>query len=216
MYPIIVSYYTRNTGYQEEVKNLIASCEKIGLFYDIVGIESQGTWNKNCCYKPQFLLKKLQEYQRPIVWIDADAIFLKKPLLFETLTCDIALRIYDDLPIEHPSKIITGTVYLQNHPNVYKLLKVWDIECQKMLQKNTEIWDQVALKSALLQGPLLNLLSLPDSYCFIYDKSLSPKEEAVILHYQASRLFKKVINKEVSPFWESNLFSQDFRKNFFN
>lgn len=214
MFPLIVSYYTIGTGYAEEIKNLISSCKKLALPYDITPIESQGQWDKNCCYKPQFLLKKLKTHNYPLLWVDADAIFLSKPTLFQTLNCDIALRTHDELPIDHPSKILTGTLYLKNSPPIYKLLSNWSAECQKMLQGKVEVWDQVALKHALLKGPSLNLFSLPDSYCFIYDKSLSPKEDAVILHYQASRLFKKVINKQISPFWESSMFSQKIRDEF--
>jgi len=216
MLPLIVSYYTLDTGYEEEIKNLINSCEKLGLQTDFVGIKSRGKWDQNCCYKPQFLMKKLQEHQRPLVWVDADAVILKKPLLLENLTCDIAVRVYEDLPVSHPSKVYTGTVYFGNTPGAFELLKLWDEISQQMLkQSKQEVWDQITLKEALLKKTDVDLFPLPDTYSTIYDKTLTPKEEAVILHYQASRLFKKVINKEVAPFWEEAMFSQESRNNFF-
>lgn len=215
MQPLIVSYYTAGTGYEDEVKNLIDSCNKLDLQADIVPIKSKGSWDKNCCYKPQFLLEKLEEHQRPIVWVDADAIFLKQPVLFDSLECDIALRTYDELPLEHPSKLITGTLYLAPNPKVRILLTDWATECQKMLQEGKkEVWDQIALKRVLLQKKDIELFPLPDAYCAIYDKNLTPSEEAVILHYQASRLFKKEVNNEVVPFWENEMFSQESRHKF--
>lgn len=215
MLPLIVSYYTLGTPYEEEVKNLIASCKKLGLNTDIVGIKPLGKWDQNCCYKPLFLLEKLREHKKPILWIDADAMVLKKPLLFETLKCDIALRIYPYLPITHPSKLITGTLYLQNTLAVRNILTLWDQECIKMAHQNKgEVWDQIGLKRALLNGPKINLFSLPSSYAAIYDKKESLQEELVIVHYQASRLFKKVINREVVSFWEKSAFSQKNRKTF--
>ena len=217
MQPLIVSYYTTGTGYEDEVKNLIDSCKKLDLQTDIVPIESKGSWDQNCCYKPEFLLEKLEQHQRPVVWVDADAIFLKDPSLFKSLECDIALRTYDDLPLEHPSKLITGTLYLAPNDKVRSLLIEWSTECQKMLQEGEqEVWDQIALKRILLKRQDIELFPLPDSYCAIYDKTLTPEGEAVILHYQASRLFKKVINNEVAPFWETEMFSQASRQNFFS
>jgi len=216
MLPLFVNYYTLDTGYEQEVKNLIQSCEKLSLETDFVGIDSKGSWEHNCCHKPQFLLKMLEKHKRPIVWIDADAVILKKPLFFDSLECDIALRIYDDLPLEHPSKVNTATVYLQNTEQVKELLKLWEARCHYVLEnKIGGSWDQSALRDVLFQeGSPITVKPLPDSYCTIYDKKITPLENAVILQYQASRLFKKVINKEVAPFWEDHLFSQENRTNF--
>ncbi|WP_420421652.1 putative nucleotide-diphospho-sugar transferase [Simkania sp.] len=214
MQPLIVSYYTAGTGYEEEVQNLIASCKKLDLQTDIVPIQSRGSWDKNCCYKPEFLLEKLDEHQRPVVWVDADAIFLKKPTLFDSLECDVALRTYEELPLDHPSKVYTGTVYFSNNEKARSLLKRWAEESQKMLQEEEkEVWDQVSIKQALF-GSDVDLFPLPDTYATIYDKQLTPNEDAVILHYQASRLFKKEVNNEVVPFWENEMFSQETRQNF--
>lgn len=215
MFPLFVSYYTLGTGYEKEVQNLICSCEKLGLETDIVGIESRGKWDRNCCYKPRFLLEKLQEHNRPIVWVDADAVLLKEPILFASLKCDIAARLYDDLPTNHPSKLITGTLYLQNTAATQNLLELWEKECMRMLEEGSrEVWDQIALKQVLLEGAEVDFFPLPNDYCAIYDKKETLKEEAVILHYQASRLFKKVINKEVVPFLEDHHFSQENRDDF--
>ena len=211
---LIVSYYTKNTGYEEEIKNLIASCKKFNLGWDIVGIESRGRWDANCCYKPRFLLEKLKEHQTPLVWMDADAVFLKKPTLFQTLTCDMALRIAPDLPEDHPSKMITGTLFLQNRPPVFEIMKLWDSECTQMLKGEVEVWDQIALKQALSKGPSLKISPLPDPYYMIYDQPYFQKQKAVIAHYQASRLLKKEVNQEVVQFWERGMFSQKNRRFF--
>jgi len=211
---IIVSYYTKNTGYEQEVKNLIVSCKKFGLKSDIVGIESKGRWDTNCCYKPRFLLEKLREHQSPVVWMDADALFLKQPTLFQTLTCDVALRTFDDLPMGHPSKIITGTLFFHYRISVFNLLEQWDIECRAMLRGEDEVWDQVALQRALLKTPSLRLFPLPEDYYLIYDTPAHRGKTGVIVHYQASRLLKKVVNGEVVRFWGTDMLSQEQRRLF--
>ena len=67
-FPLIVSYYTQNTVYQLEVQNLIASCEKWGLEHHIEPIPSFGSWERNCCYKPFFLMEKMQQFRQSYIW----------------------------------------------------------------------------------------------------------------------------------------------------
>lgn len=197
----IVSFYTQGTGYEKEAESLIASCKKQRLAYDVIGTASKGSWEKNCAYKPQFLIEMLKKHSCPLVWLDADAVILKSPKLFASLDCDLALYSPCHLPLEHPSKFLTGTLYIQNTPAARQLLKQWDKECQK-----GGMWDQIALKNVLLRGNLeLKTASLPESYCAIYDKPL--KEEPVIIHYQASRLLKKEVDNEVVSFSKHGLSS---------
>lgn len=201
MPPLFVSYYTLNTGYEQEIKNLTLSSKKLSLETDFVAIESKGSWEQNCCYKPQFLLEMLEKHKRPIVWIDADAVILKKPLFFDSLECDIALRIYEDLPLEHPSKVNTATVYLRNTKQVKELLKLWKARCHYILaNKIGEPWDQSALRDVLFQQESpISVKPLPDSYCTIYDKKITPLEDAVILQYQASRTLKHEESAKNTP-----------------
>ena len=93
MTPIIICYYTKDTGYENEIENLITSCEKFSLPYVVDAIDSLGTWEKNCCYKPRYILDKITSLKRPVLWLDADCVVVQKPTLFDSLECDIALRI---------------------------------------------------------------------------------------------------------------------------
>lgn len=205
---IVTSFYTKNTEYEKEAQNLILSCKKFDVPFDIIGIDSLGSWEKNCAFKPQFLLNQLDKHQKPLVWLDADAVLMQAPTLFYDLNCDIALYSPENLPDHHPSKFLSGTLYIQNTKEARSFLKLWDEECSK-----AEGWDQIALRNVLLHLPIaLTVGLLPQSYCAIFDKTMN--ESPVIMHYQASRLFKKGINREVVPFWNDNLFTQNDRQNF--
>ncbi|MCY3974497.1 MAG: hypothetical protein OXF02_03010 [Simkaniaceae bacterium] len=200
--PLIVSYYTEGTGYEREVLPLIASCKRFGLESEIEGVPSRGRWDRNCAYKPRFLIEKAVRHKRALVWVDADATFLRYPDLFRTLSCDMALRVHDALPVTHPSKVLTGTIYLAYTEAVLCVLDLWDRECRNMLTSGLqEVWDQVALKCALASGPEVAFATLPESYCAIRDKSTLAEEEVIISHRQASRLLKRVVDGEVIPFW---------------
>ena len=215
-FPTIISYYTQGTGYEHEVKNLIASCQKLNLPYEIDAIPSLGSWEKNCCYKPRYILEKLEKLSAPVLWLDADAVVVKKPTLFLSMTADIALRVVDSLPNNSPSKMISGTVYINQTAQAKTILLEWDAECKRLLEKSqTEVWDQAALRNVLLCSSA-TIYPLPRAYYMIYDTMTTDmcQKEAIIIHYQASRCFKKEINQLVVPFWGPEDSSQESRKSF--
>jgi len=199
-FPVIISFYTKNTPYQLEIQNLIASCEAFDLEIQVEGVESFGTWELNCAYKPFFILKTLDELQMPLLWVDADGVFVQKPTWQEAFQSDLSVRYHSELPKDHPSKVISSTIFVAPTPQARHLLKMWIKECQKSLldpNRKEEFWDQMALRDAILQKPPeITVSSLPLTYAKIFDHPQDCKEVAspVIEHYQASRRSKKFIN----------------------
>ncbi|MES2122180.1 MAG: putative nucleotide-diphospho-sugar transferase [Chlamydiota bacterium] len=199
-FPLIVSYYTKDTLYQLEVQNLIASCEMWGLEHHVEAIDSLGSWERNCAYKPLFLYQKLEQFQRPLFWLDADAVFLQKPQLLDQFSSDIATRINASYEANHPSRVITGSLYVNNTEPAKRVLKVWAKGCIESLtdpKRTDEMWDQVVLRDVFLrQDHGARIEALPLGYAMIVGHPLDEEQagERVIGHYQASRRFKKMIN----------------------
>ncbi len=195
-FPLVVSFYTRNTPYEWYAKNLIDSCKKFGLEYDIEGIETAGSWELNCAFKPLFLLQKLQEHKRSLLWVDADAVFVQKPMWIPSFTGDIAVRIYSQCPTNHPSKINSATVYLNATESGEQLVKLWakeGLEQIKSRERKEEFWDQIALKDVLCLSGWKGVVGiLPVAYCSIFEHPEDKKmcSSPVIEQYQASRLYK--------------------------
>ena len=198
-FPVIISFYTKDTPYEKEVQNLIESCRKFGLETSIEGVENFGSWELNCAYKPYFILQKIRELQAPLLWVDADGVFVQKPVWQEAFSADLAVRMHADLPQEHPSRVITSTVFVQPNEATDQLLQSWIKQCQKKLldpNRTSEFWDQIALRDAILErAGEVNVSSMPLSYAKIFDHPedniLAPNP--VIEHFQASRRFKKYI-----------------------
>ncbi|NGX38755.1 MAG: hypothetical protein KR126chlam1_00065 [Chlamydiae bacterium] len=199
-FPVIISFYTKETPYEKEVENLIASCERFGLEHSIEGVESFGTRELNCTFKPFFLLQKLQELKKPLLWIDADGVVVQKPKWQEAFAADLAVRMHPELADDHRSKVITSTVFIRPTDGAKVLLKLWIKQCQETLldpNRTDEFWDQTALRDAILKRPSgISVSALPLSYAKIFDhptdRLLAP--EPVIEHFQASRRFKKSIS----------------------
>jgi hypothetical protein len=184
--PLVISFYTKNTPYEEEIKKLLASLDRLGIESHIEGIESLGTWEKNCAYKPFFILQKMKEFQRPLLWVDADGVFLKKPDFHEWMECDISVRVNEFLPKHHESHVVANSVFVNDTEKARDLLEEWCLECEKRGAREA---DQTSLRDLLQRYEDLRFLPMPLKYSkiFDFDDLFISEEEVVIEHYQASR-----------------------------
>lgn len=198
--PVLVSYFTKNTLYEKEAERLRLSCEKFGLEYRIEGIEVFGKWHEHTCYKPLFILQKMEELKRPVLWVDADAEIVKKPPLH--FNCDVGARIFDYHPPDHPCYLFTGTLYLNVTPVTLDIVKKWAEICHQAIRNRTYCFDQIVLNQ-ILHSSKAHFQSLSAGYAAIFDEKRCSTEELFIVHYQASRLYRKIIDGELSfPFFE--------------
>ncbi len=193
--PMVISFYTLGTPYEVEVKRLIDSCKKFGIEADIVGLPNEGSWEKNCALKPRFILEKLKQWDRPVLWVDADAAFLQRPNFQDFATCDFSVRVNEFLPTTHESRILSGTLFARNNAQAQAVLEKWAKMTEDRLhdpKREMEFWDQTALRDALLQQEALDFLALPLKFCkiFDFDDLFISEPEIVIEHYQASRRHK--------------------------
>ena len=198
-FPLIISFYTIGTPYEEEVKFLRDSCETFGIEYKIEGIPSAGSWEMNCAFKPIFILKKLEELNCPVLWVDADAVFVKKPEILAVFSADLGVRMYD-CPDDHRSRIVSSTVFVNATDSAKRVVRLWAEECLSMLQekgRSEEVWDQDALRKVLFtkdHGAVYQ--PLPLSYSKIVGHPADEKDclNPVIIQNQASRRYKRWIS----------------------
>ncbi len=190
----IISFYTEGTPYQIEANRLKKSLDIIKVPYDIVPVQSHGSWAKNCQIKSEIIknaLLKLPDGE-VLIYTDADSELLSYPALFEKeIDWDIAYYY-----MIHRSEMLSGTLGFRNSPQIRKLIDLWI----KKNMTNSE-WDQKNLQSVYMESSTdlkLRELRLPASYCFIYDNRIQmdemKEEKPVFIHHQASRRFKRVIH----------------------
>src|SRR6267154_794315 len=199
MNTIIISFYTLGTPYEGEVKKLIHSCAELKIEADMVGVDLKGSWEKNFALKPGFILKKLKQSNRPVLWVDADDVFKQPSDFNEFNACDIAVRMNEFLPKTHESRIVSNTVFVRNNLAGVKLLEEWCEEVDIGLNdqdRTLEFWDQIALRNALHRNSEVRFLPMPLKYAkiFDFDDLFISEQEVVIEHYQASRRYKNKID----------------------
>ena len=192
--PLVVSYYTKGTPYEEEVKSLRESCERFGIECHIEGVESKGSWEENCAYKPYFIREMMQRFRRPLLWVDADAVFLR-PLPFEEcMFSDLALiRMKEDKGDRFC--IYSGAVYINATRGGVKGLDLWchfSDQIRKDEKKAPPFMDQISLHLVLLSKPSIHMEPLPPTYCKIFDKTVEGVDSSNVMleQRQASRRFK--------------------------
>ena len=197
----MISFFTKNTPYEQEAIEFIASCEKHGIEHEIEGLESQGAWDRNCAMKPAFILKKLQEKKRALLWVDIDARFKRGFTPYNWEKADFSVFVNEKYFPGKCSRLLSGTLYCSYTPQAISLCEKWTALCENYLAQDNravEVWDQEVLQEALLHYPELRFAPLPLGFCKICDFNMENlfEEEIVIEHTQASRRLKEVINND--------------------
>ena len=202
--PLVVSFYTRDTPYEDEARRLKGSCDLFSIESEIDSIESSGSWEMNCAFKPLFLLKKLEEKKRPLLWVDADAIFLEKLPKLEVFSSPFAVRLYN-CPDTHPSRVVSSVVYVTAERESIEILKQWAQTCISLLKEESrrEVWDQDALRSVLFSKEFKGIWEVfPEEFSVIEDHPDDAfAKDPILKQTQASRRYKQWINHPEKRFF---------------
>lgn len=179
----VVAFYTKDTPYEGEIQNLITSMKKYKIPYIIKAIESRGNWVLNAGAKPELLMDILHEVDHDIVYVDADAVFMKYPVYFDKCKADIALH------RRGGKEVLSGTIFIKNNAEAMRVISAW-VGRQR---EKPYLWDQKTLSEVLKEyRGRFKFEDLPAEYTKIFDKMKEIKDP-VIVHNQASRRFKKHI-----------------------
>ena len=192
--PLVISFFTLETPYEEEVEKLIDSCQRFNIEHHIEGVLSKGSWLRNVAMKPQFICDKLLEFKRPLFWVDADAIFQKKPTFELFHQYDVAVREMAAYANDRWLKLAAGSIFLNYNPQMCQFARDWAQASREKVKEdivNLFYLDQTSLLETLENHSHLKIGKLPTSYCKIFDEEDS--SDVVIEHYQASRRFIDLI-----------------------
>ena len=196
---IYISYYTKETPYETVINtHLLPSLKKGNLKYDIQGIQDLGNWNANTAYKAKFIREMLEKHKEDVVFLDADATIEKNPILFEQIPEKYDLAYFQMDWYLHwrnekgrkKRELLSGTMMFRYNPKVIHLTHIYEQYCKK----NPRMWEQKVLQTVLECPNTLKIYNLPATYCAVVNHSnVLPSyiKDPVIVHWQASRKFKK-------------------------
>jgi hypothetical protein len=173
---IYFAYYTQHTLYESLAKCLEKDFNRFNLSYCLQR-EPHQTRFKNLLLRPLLIAQTLEEYNQPIVSLDVDCRILRKPTIFDTLSCDIACRLYNE------KTPILGTIYLEPTHNTFNFLKQWYV-----LMKESGNNQQTPFRKLWRSLPL-NKGILPDEYAVLKREGERFKESVIVHDYISRRLF---------------------------
>ncbi|BBB24804.1 putative nucleotide-diphospho-sugar transferase [Amphritea japonica] len=179
---IIIGYYTTDSVYQDSFELLEKSLERVGHRFDYKAIPPSD-WKSVTDLKPRIVLEKLQQYQEPVLYLDADA-FVHENLdrYFSDPQYDIAVNYLEKKNGEE--ELLSGTVCFNYSEKVLQLVQLWI----KVGLENPELNDQQSLQKAVSEYEgKLNVLRLSSAFTYIFDWQYSDIETPIIEHLQASR-----------------------------
>ena len=185
----IVSYYTKDTPYAQEVQGMKDSAERLDMFdLHILPVQNLGNWEANCQQKADVLCRVADALDYPFLYVDADARFQSVPHLFKygiDKDYDIAVHYF------RGHELLSGTIWINPTLETKSVLEEWRI----FNKERPKEWDQRTLQRVINQSPKLRILRLPCEYCYIFDLSQKyyPECNPTIVHYQASRKYKREV-----------------------
>jgi hypothetical protein len=187
MMPVVVSAYTRGTGYEQEVTRLKKSVLARGLAGFFQGSDPRGSWQENVAFKSDFITAMARYHPtRSLLWLDADAELLQSPDLLRDCRVDLG---YVQLT---SGEVMGCAIYLGNPPHwrVIPFLEAWRSACHS----DYSVIDQLHMQRLLAEAAWATRLSrllLPLTYCKFFDQELLVDQQPVVEQFQASRRLAK-------------------------
>jgi hypothetical protein len=189
----VVSFYSLASPYMHLAGELRASLRRFKIPRHIKGenmpVRTFSEWARNTRYKPHFILRAMERFPgEDIVWIDADAEVVRRPVLFEELstavcaTADIACCFRGD-------ELLTGTVFFKNTPRVRQAVIEWASRSEANIAMPKG--EQFSLDQVRKSNPDLVFKMLPMEYCYFDLVSSLAKGPPVIIHKQQSRKYRR-------------------------
>jgi hypothetical protein len=182
MPPLVVSYYT--PAYKKYSIRLGRSLARFGIDHRIYEAPNRGSWVENCAQKAAFMVERMQEFDQPLLWLDADAEVQHPLALFDEISADFAIH---QVANKRPHlRFRSGTIFFR--PAAFSLLMEWAMRCKQ----NPRMWDQEHLLYAWeCERVQPTTHWLPITYCQRIGEPDLDDDDAVILHHQASRKEKR-------------------------
>jgi hypothetical protein len=149
MTPMVISYYSDfsdNKYYENFANILIEKCKNFNLIYDINELESRGNYGVNCLMKPEFVLDKIKQYKKPLIWMDCDTDFREPFPHFNEVKEDIGMATHSG----ELDGIKASPLYFNYTKGAFRIIREWVVHCRACYDKGIVELDHDALKHYVL------------------------------------------------------------------
>ena len=167
MKTLLISFYSdieERTYYSDNAIRMIKECEELGIPYDIQEKESLGTYQLNCLSKPLFILEKIEELDRPVLWMDIDSRIHKTLDTFDQFDSSV------DMIVATANGMLSGIkaspLYFGNTSLAKEFLKEWIAAGKNILENDVGVFDHEPLFPLVqLFHDKMNMKFVGPEYC---------------------------------------------------
>lgn len=143
---IYISYYTGNQYYKSSSESLKKSCESLDLNIHIENVKDLGTYWKNTLYKPLYILEKIMEFNRDVVWIDVDTQIFSAPNDLKKWDSDILFASHTG----EINGIKASPLGFKYNSKCLEFLKDWSDVCSSKIRGGEIDFDHDVLKYEIM------------------------------------------------------------------
>lgn len=172
--------------YEREAARLKTSAQEHGVDLHIQ-LVSPMEWSEAVMSKPGFILRMMDQFKdRPILYVDADAVFRQKPDPMPD-GVDFACHWFRRTK-QHPVEMLTGTLWFRNTVIVREFVAEWAETTREYGWSSTPEQESLAEAFRKWKDRLVYHDFGPEMV-FIFDdfKEIYPGKVPIIEHFQASR-----------------------------
>jgi hypothetical protein len=134
--------------YSSRAEILVSVLNNLGYDYCVVHFENDRNYYQNCCFKPSFILKKIKEFNKNVVWIDGDT-YLKRNIdkfLNKEQDYDIGLVTYNS----DMTGFVASPLFIRNTNTSLDLIEKWANHCKEKVESGICELDHDAIKHVIL------------------------------------------------------------------
>lgn len=183
-----MNFYTYNNGYKKFADKLITSLKKFNLSYYIYEIHDlNDKWVEVKIHKGFPILEVMKKFpNRNIVWVDADSIIEKDPVLFNEIDADLSVSY-----VPHMNQTNTAVIFIRNNEYMIKFINEWYNKSKEHVKLGRKGLGGQDVLQDMLRNNDLNIKDhykpLDPAYCIIFDNDNYNGIEGIITQWQASR-----------------------------
>jgi hypothetical protein len=193
--PLFISYYTGDSYYERCSDELKKYCEILEIPIEVENVQDLGAYWKNTLQKPSYILRKIKEHKRDLIWIDIDTKIYKYDSCFKKWESDIIMASFTGAL----QGIKASPIGIKYNERSLNFLTDWETICIGQIEKDSIDLDHDILKYEILPH-LKGKISIE-----IMNDNLDPKNftEGLIIENGTSavpnkwREMKKVIDKNI-------------------
>lgn len=174
----LISFFTDDWKYPQYAESLKKDCQNLKIPCAIEELPSTGSYLKNTCLKPQFILDKLKQLKSPVLWVDCDGSVLGAPIFSSSF--DFAAK---KMAVERKRTWHVGTMWFNYTPAMINFIEKW-------IENTGQISDESALEKTWQDlGHTISATDVPSDYFVILRRGQRP--HGTICHRISSGESKK-------------------------